>query len=122
MVRPKGLAHFFLDGIRESCYSGLLNFLVGEKDMIIRRRLTKKQRDAKRSEWDRQKRLLSPHIKVPRDKIPPLNGETVVIDPRRFNDAVDLIRQSGIKFWEMGRLDEICSRPEHSTDWLEGFR
>ncbi len=82
--------------------------------------MAKARRVAKLQEWARYgQRLRRRRSIAPRAKIPPLNGLTLVIDPNRFLEAAELIRQSGINVWEQGRLDEICCVREHSDDWLE---
>jgi len=83
-------------------------------------RLSKKRREAKELEWKRMARRQKPGIKVPRDQIARLDAETLAIDHTRIEEAMKLLRESGIKFWEMGPLYEVCCRVEHSNDWMEG--
>jgi hypothetical protein len=86
-------------------------------------RLTKQQREAKLKEWqrhERKKRILERGpMKVPRDQIVRLDSETVAINRAQEEEAIQLLTESGFKFWPLGPLREVCSRPEHDANWFE---
>ena len=88
--------------------------------MALGRRYRKNKIEAGLKAWARQARRLKPGIKVPRSEIAPLDGETIVIDSKKFDEAKTVLHREGIRFWPMGALNEVCCRPDHSADWLEG--